>query len=148
MKVYAALVAVALAGWGLFFYQRNQVPAIQTVTIDKIVEKQVFVDRIVNKDVIRTETRPDGTKIVTVDKSAESTHTNEHVDETVKSRQVVVNTPLTKYSLGVSAIFDYRVPLKRDYRVELGRRLLDSPLWGTVSIDSKKDITLGIRYDF
>jgi hypothetical protein len=148
MKAYAALVVVALAGWGLFFYQRNQVPAVQTITVDKIVEKQVFVDRIVNKDMVRTETRPDGTKIVTESHSQDKSVTKEEVKAQTHSETVAVNSPLTKYSLGLGVRLDPFNPLKRQYEIDLGRRLWTTPIWGKLSVSTDKTVTLGLSVEF
>ncbi len=144
IKLAGALLAVLVSGW--VGYKLAPVPAaeIKTITLDRIVTQ----DRVITKDVVRTETRPDGTKIVTVEK----TDAKEHVGETTKSRQVQSSGTVkvqSKYSLGLS----YRPSLsdfsfKGDYGVELGRRVLNSPLWVNVAFNTKKELTVGIKVEF
>lgn len=134
------LAALALIGVG---YKLAPVHPAKEVIVyqDRVVVK----DRIVTKDVVRTETRPDGTKIVTT----ENEHSTEHSTDTDKSKTVVVSTAAqTHYSLGIGVILDPFNPLNREYQVELGRRLWDSPFWGTISVNTQKELTVGIRVEF
>lgn len=140
-KIAGYLLAVlALIGVGYKLAPVNPAET-KTVFVDRVVVK----DRILTKDVVRTETRPDGTKIIT--QTAE--HATEHSSDTDKSKTVVVSTATpTHYSLGVGLLLNPFNPLKRGYQVELGKRLWDSPFWGTVTVSTRHEFTVGVRVEF
>lgn len=134
------LAALALIGVG---YKLAPVHPAKTETV--FVDKVVYQDRVVTKDVVRTETRPDGTKIVTEEKVKD---TSRQEEREVKRETVTVSTPLTKYSIGLGLVLDPFNPLKREYQVELGKRLWTSPMWLTASYQTNKSIVLGLKLEF
>ena len=141
LKLIVCLVAAALCvGVG---YKLAPVQPAETKTV--FVDKVIYKDRVVTKDVVRTETRPDGTKIVTEEKSKDVSRQQEHE---VKKETVTVSADTAKYSLGLGLVLDPFNPLKREYQVELGRRLWETPIWATVSYQTNKTIVLGLRVHF
>lgn len=145
-KLTTGLAVFGLLGWFLLWAKSTTPP----VTVEKIVTQEVvkYVDRVVTKDSVRTETRPDGTKIITETKSNETTK----IDTKKKSKESVITRPvLSKYSLGVSItphmdIRDFRP--KFDYGIEVGARLWSSPLWFGASYNTQHEITLRLTYEF
>lgn len=138
MKLKLSLLLLALTGWGAFLLKPNPQP--------QVVEKVVTVDRIVTKNVhkVRTETLPNGNKVVTETKSNSNATEREQQIRTSTS-ELHVNS---KYSLGLSVRLDPFNPLVREYELELGYRLWESPLWGTLAVSSNKQVSLGLRYEF
>jgi len=137
------LAVLAVLGWGLFLLKSTKPP----VTVEKVVVQEVvkYKDRVVTKDVVRTETRPDGTKIVTETKSqSKSTES-----ETSKTKVLETSKPvLSKYSLGVSLHPKTLFPFEPVYGLEVGMRLWQSPLWGTVSYNTDREWSIGLRMEF
>ena len=140
LKLGAILLLVLVAGWAGYKLAPSPVAETKTVYVDKVV----YQDRVVTKDVVRTETRPDGTKIVTETKVKEA----EKVREKVTTKEsTVVSLYQPKYSLGVSLMPESIFPMRGIYTVELGRRLWDTPIWATASVNTKKEFTIGIRIE-
>lgn len=133
--VLTALVCLSV-GYKLAPVQTKEV----TVYQDRVVVK----DRIVTKDVVRTETRPDGTKIVTTETSKDTAHTD---TKEVRKESVTVHSNVTHYSLGINLRPESIFPFKGIYTVEIGRRVFDTPLWITASGNTKKEFTVGLRFE-
>lgn len=135
MKSQIGLAVLALSGWLCFYWK------IKT-QIHPAVEKVVYRDKIVEVEKIKTriEIRPDGTKIVEKSFSQIKERKLEKTKEILNNKIALKNS----YSLGLS-----RELLKSTsvYELELGYRTL-GPFWITGSIDTKKDVLLGIRFEF
>ena len=143
LKLVGFVLAVLAAG--VVGYKLAPSPVAETKTV--YVDRVQVVEKVVTKDVVRTVTKPDGTKIVTT----ESTHEKTHVDETDKSRHVVVGSTspaMTRYSLGIGIRLDPFNPLKREYEIELGKRLWQTPLWVRATVRTDKTVSLGLSYEF
>jgi len=141
LKIAGFVLAVLVAmGVG---YKLAPSPAAETKTV--FVDKVQYVDRVVTKDVIRTVTKPDGTKIVTESKARETVKTLEK-DKTVSLSAPA--PPLPRYSVGVNVQPKHLYPFEGVYGAELGVRIGNSPIWGTVEIRSNKDWSLGARWEF
>jgi len=142
LKIAGFVLAVLISlGVG---YKLAPSPGIKTKTV--YVDRVQVVDRVVNKDVVVTETRPDGTKIVTVDKSNDTTRTVD-TDKT-KTESKVTAAPLSKYSLGISLRPESLFPFKGIYTAEVGRRLWDTPIFATASFNTKREFTVGLMVIF
>ncbi len=145
-KLTTGLAVFGLLGWFLLWAKSTTPP----VTVEKIVTQEVvkYVDRAVDRNVVVTETKPDGTRVVTVDISKERTL------ETEKSKQkesIITRPVLSKYSLGVSVtphltLADFRPTF--DYGVEVGARLWSSPAWVTLAYNTQHELSLGLKYEF
>lgn len=144
-KIIVGLSLASLSGWGLYL-SKKPAPEAKTVIQDRVQ----YVDRVVTKDVVRTVTKPDGTKIVTETK--EATVSKESLKETNKT----VSTPvLSKYSLGVSVrpdFSDLRMT-SQTYEIEAGKRLGQSLVWATASVSARGDlkdpeVSVGLRLEF
>lgn len=125
-RLLALLGALAILGWGLFLWERRRpLPA----PTERITTKVEYRDRTVNKIVTQTKTLPGGTVIKTV--------TQESSKENVHTRQEVSMRPrMDKYSLGLAVRADLSRPLAQPtYSIEMGRRLWESPLWGTIGVE-------------
>jgi len=143
VKIAGSALALLLSG--VVGYKLNsRPPQVVTRYQDRIVEKVVVKDVV--KDIVKTETRPDGTKIVTVEK----TDSKIRVDETVKIRKESAPSKplLPQYSVGVNVQPKHLYPFEGVYGAELGVRIGNSPIWGTVEIRSNKDWSLGARWEF
>lgn len=146
-KLTTGLALLALLGWGAFWVvSKRPLPSVEVKERGVYQDRVVYKDRIVTRDVTRTVTKPDGTKIVT----AEKTDTKEHVAETEKTRQVEFHTTTakTQYSLGIGVKLDPFNPLERKYSLELGRRLWNSPMWVRAGASTDKTLTLGLSIEF
>ncbi len=143
-KAIIGLVLVAILGlFGTYTGWTRPLPKPEAVTVEKVVTQGRIVVKKV--DQVKTETRPDGTKIVTETRS--DTHSDTKRAET--ARQVTVTrSVLPRYSLGVGVTLDPFNPLQRDYSIETGVRLWKSPLWGKVEVSTKKTVTLGLEIEF
>lgn len=125
-RLLALLGILAILGWGLFFWSvRRPIPA----PTERIVTKVEYRDRTVNKIVTQTKTLPGGTVIKTV--------TQENIKESVRAQSAESVKPrLDRYSLGLGVRVDLSRPLADPvYSIEMGRRLWESPLWGTIGIE-------------
>lgn len=140
-KAILVLLVVSISGWWVALRPRPPIEVEKIVFKDRVTEKVVLV----NKDVIKTETRPDGTKIVIESKMRQTDVTKEREKA---SESTKTSSPLPKYSLGVGAILDPYRPLKRDYAATAGVRLWNSPIWAEIQVTTKKDVTLGLRLEF
>lgn len=141
LKIAGIILALLLAvGVG---YKLAPVHPAETKTV--YVDRVVVKDRIVTKDVVRTETRPDGTKIVTESSEHSQTKTDTHE---VKKETVMVSSDRTHYSLGLGLVLDPFNITKRDYQIEVGKRLWESPIWLTFSYQTNKTVSLGLRTEF
>ncbi len=122
----ALLGALAILGWGLFLWS-----ALRPITApsERIVTKVEYRDRTVNKIVTQTKTLPGGAVIKTV--------TQENTKESVRAQSVESVKPrLDRYSLGLGVQVDLSRPLADPvYSIEMGRRLWESPLWGTIGVE-------------
>lgn len=135
-KSHAGLAALALVGWGLFTWKlKNPTVKIETV------EKEKFIDRIVNTETVRTVTKPSGTTIVTrtVSKEAESSKEKSTAATTVQA-------PLPQYSVGAGVGSDFS--LTPIYSFEVGARLGDLPLWLTLEANSNREAFAALRLEF
>lgn len=129
---------ISLGGWGLAGWLLSRPkPSPQVRQVEKVVTQ----DRIVTQTLQTRITKPDGTIIEKV-KDTQS-KTLEKAQEKVFER-----TPLSQYSLGLSTRSSVIWPLKNDFTLELGKRLWDSPLWVTTSVNTDKTVTIGIRIEF
>ncbi len=146
MNYKAIAIVLGLVGWGLagmLALRSAPEPVVQTVEKIVHVDREVIKDRVVTK----TVSKPDGTKIVT--ETSTQTVTKERVDEQTKIRQVPNDVSAqARYSLGLGIRLDPFDPLKRDYTLELGKRLWKTPLWGKVAIGTDKTISLGLSIEF
>lgn len=142
MKQRVILLLLALIGWGLAGYLITR-PAPKPIVQE--VYKETTRDQVVVKTYQETVTAPDGTV------------TKRDVQETQKTAQTSISarreTPsplkLPRYSLGISALLDPARPLKPHvYEIEVSRRLWETPAWATIAVNTKKEITLGIRIEF
>lgn len=143
LKLAGALLAVLGSAW--VGYKLAPVPEAKETIVYQ--EREVVKDRIVNRDVVRTETRPDGTKIVTTENESIAEHTDEREKVTTKTT-VAVSSYQPKYSLGISLRPESIFSFKGVYEVEMGKRLWNSPLWVNFSANTKKELTVGIRVEF
>ncbi len=138
MRTKIIMVLVALMGWGLAIWSLSR-PAPKPQI--EVRYKTVTKDRIAVKKLQEKVTKPDGTVI--------ERHVATGSREVRKaSESVLKRSPLSKYSLGLSARSDLVWPLKPQYTLELGKRLWESPVWITTSISTDRSVTLGIRYEF
>lgn len=141
IKLIACLVA-ALCCIGVGYKLAPVHPAKEvTIYVDRVVVK----DRIVTKDVVRTETRPDGTKIVTTENERSTEHTSEA--EKIRQTTIVTPSPKTHYSLGINLRPESIFSFKGIYTLEVGKRLWETPIWVTASGNTKKEFTLGVRVE-
>lgn len=125
-RLLALLGALAMLGWGLFLWSvRRPIPA----PTERVLTKIEYRDRIVNKIVEQTKTSPDGTVVKTV--------VREQSKETLAARsEQSVKPRLDKYSLGLGVRADLARPLAAPvYRLEIGRRLGETSVWGTLGIE-------------
>jgi hypothetical protein len=157
-RTHLALSLFALSGWAAFYF-KSKTP---DKTSEKIVyrDREIFKDRIIykekiiSKDITKTVTKPDGTKIVTVSKVGvtESAKTNEvtRERERLEEKESVTLKPHSQslYSFGFSYVFDYRRPLYQAYEFEYSQRLWITPVWGKIAVDTNRYITLGGRWEF
>lgn len=144
-------IALALLGAGFLLGKltlTSPVPKETIVYQDRIVT----VDRVVNKDVhvdrVTTTTKPDGTKVVEVDKSQTVVTEKERSSEDTKTKITEKVTALSKYSLGVTYRPEHLFPLAGVYGAEAGVRILQTPLWVTASFSTKREATLGLRLEW
>ena len=136
---------------------------VKTVTVDKMVEKQVEVVKWRNRDVTKTITEPGKTTVITVKDT--SVETGKHQETQVEKRVETVKEKTVertdgKYSLGVVA----RLPVRdgigglRSPEISIvgGLRVL-GPIWGTVVIGAflptqvkpfLLDVGLGVSVQF
>ncbi len=169
-KTNLTLSLFAVSGWLAFYMRSNESEKVtekivykdREVIKEKIVyrDKEIFKAKIVYKDIVKTVTKPDGTTIVTVSKvdvkSDEKTKeqikeiidekTVEHIQEKELSH-TAPSLSRSSYSFGVSIILDYQKPLDREYEFQISRRLWVTPVWGSVSINTQKELELGIRWE-
>ena len=153
-KLLLSLALLASAfGAGLWTASKGSLPSgtvkEKVVYVDRVVAKEVIVNRDVATNIKSTETRPDGTKIETETTTADKTVSKERVDETTKSRQVTKDVSTqSKYSLGVSYQRDAIFSPQGVYGAEVGKRLWNSPFWAIVGFNTKREITLGARFEW
>lgn len=123
------------------------------VTVERIVTQDIvkYVDREVAKNVVTTVTKPNGTKIVISDNS----RSVEHVDESAKTRQIEQHIAIRPtYSLGVAVEApEDKFSAYREYRVEFGRRVSNSPFWVNFAFTAdgefkNRQYALGLRMEF
>ncbi len=120
-RLLALLGALAILGWGLFYWSARRTP------VERIVTKVEYRDRVVNKVTTQTETLPGGTVVKTV--------IQESSKEVIRSKSAETVRPnLTRYSLGLSVETSI-TRLDPIYRIELGHRLWESPAWATIGLE-------------
>lgn len=137
--------STGLLGWVLAIYLLNRHVPEHT---PQIVEKTVMVDRVVTKNVerVKTKTLPNGIKVVEVTKTVTNA-TERGQTKQIRTTTSEIHVKL-KYSLGVSVILDPLLPLKREYQVEISRRVFSSPFSGTLGYSTDNRFLLGLRYEF
>jgi hypothetical protein len=131
MQSRIILTLLALLGWGAFTW------AIKRTVTPPVVETKE-VERVVTKVVVKEVTKPDGT----VTKET----TSFQAQDKAKTLQEPVKAPLSRWSLGVSTGItpDRLFPLNPIYGVQVGHRIMDSPLWIQTSIQTNRELTLGL----
>jgi hypothetical protein len=133
----AFLASVGILGWVLAVWAlRRPIPP----PTERVETKVEYVDRVVTKTVEKVVRAPDGTV----------TEIKEVIGERMKSTQNVQNVVKTAtqpdYSVGVTARMDWESS-QPVYGIELGR-YLGAGLWGTIGIDTEKNVTGGISWHF
>lgn len=144
-KLLISSSLLAVAGWGLYLFHPRP-PVTQIVYQDRVVH----VDRVVTKDVVRTLTKPDGTKVVT-----ETKYQDRLVEKEVVKTLSQSTPALPRYSLGLSIrpnFSDLRYS-SQTYEIEGAKRIGQSPFWITASASARGDLkdpgfSLGIRFEF
>jgi hypothetical protein len=133
----AFLASVGILGWVLAVWAlRRPIPP----PAERVETKVEYVDRVVTKTVEKVVRAPDGT--VTEIKEV----TGERMNSTTNTQEVVKSFPHPDYSVGVTARMDWK-SVQLVYGVELGR-YLGAGFWGTVSVDTEKNVTGGISWHF
>lgn len=128
-------ILIIILGSVSYYLYKNPVEVIKDVP--RIVE----VEKVVTKTVVKTViTKPDGTTIV---KDETKDTTEDKVSDKVVTPIVKINP--YRYSIGVSIRdLDYK-----DFLVEAGTRLTNTPLVATAGFDVKpRSFLLGVRYEF
>lgn len=144
----AAGIALALslvsaaAGYHLGKGQKAPAPEAKVIYQDKVQ----YVDRVLEKNVIQTVTKPGGVKIVT------ETREKEVKMESLATRETTTTAtkPLPKYALGLSVGRELGRELllgSNIYQVDGGYRLTER-LWVTGSLNTNKDAIIGLRLEF
>lgn len=135
MQSRIILALLMLAGWGAFVW------AIRRPVTPPVVETKE-VERVVTKVVVKEVTKPDGTVIRET--------TSFQAQDKVKTAQVPVKVPLSRWSLGVTAGLtpDRIFPPQPIYGVLVGRRVFESPLWIQAAVNTNKEVTFGILAEF
>ena len=135
-KLLVGLALLALLGAiGTYTGWKRPLPSPQTVT------KTEYIDRVKTETIVRTITKKDGTVIQ---------ETIGSKSETKETSKVVTKAPLSRWSLGINAT----APLERlidpnpIYGVQVGRRLLDTPIWLQAGFTTKRELTLGFSFEF
>lgn len=132
----AFLASVGILGWVLAVWVlRRPIPP----PTERVETKVEYVDRVVTKTVEKVVRAPDGT----VTEVKETTNENA---KSITNAQNVIKTAQPDYSVGVTARLDWQ-NAKPIYGVELGK-YLGGGFWGTVSIDTHKNVTGGISWHF
>lgn len=146
LKLIACLVAAALCvGVGY-----KLAPDAKTKVETQIIERTTYLTRNTDSatatDKTKTTTFPNGTTVVETDKSKAVVSEKSHASETVKT--TTATSLLPNYSLGVSAVFNPRAPLEREYQIEMSKRLWKTPFSGTLTYQTNRTIAAGVRIDF
>ncbi len=131
-------VLLGCLGWGLAGWLASRpLPAPQ----ERIVTKVEYRDRIVNRDMEKTTTRPDGTvtktRVTTAEIEKKVDVSEEHQKSVMSQYRVglVVRSHLSNNSLKV-------------YGLDLSTRLGGSPLWGSLQINQDRSIAIGLSYEW
>lgn len=139
-KLTMTLSALALIGWGLAAYLFTRpAPAPQVSTVERIQ----YVDRIVNRDVVKEVKKPDGTTIVTrtVEKEVQAKSEKVSAATTVQA--------LPKYQVGVGVQLGRELLMNQPiYSFEVGARLGDSPLWIKSQLTTDREVYVTLTYEF
>lgn len=135
MRRTLGLALLALLGWGAAYWGwKRPLPPPQIIT--------EYKDRVETKTIYRETTKPDGTVIkeTTQSKSDQKTH---KAAGTAKAH-------LSRWSLGVSTTLAPKDLIDPNpiYGVQVGRRLLESPIWMEAGLNSRRELTLGLSIQF
>lgn len=141
---YSLMAILLTAGVAIGYHFGSKVrepPSTRTVFVDKVV----YRDRVISKSAVRTEVRPDGTKIVTETKE----DSKEHSSESIKSKQSYTSW-LPKYSVEALASQPLSLKPQLEYSLLASYRIGQSPIHvvGGMSADAdfhNKRLIVGVR---
>lgn len=155
-KMYIVFVAIcAVVGmscwWGGYYAHKPEtITKTQTITVEKIVEKQVAVtDHSTTEIVIK---KPDGTTETTVVHNDINTSENTKIQEKDKivakdeTKETAISQP--KYSVGAQAQVDPMNPLKPSYNATIGYRILGNAWVDALYNMGHKEVAIGFSIKF
>jgi hypothetical protein len=139
-RINLILGSLAVIGWvlvGLLAYRPAPEPKVETV------ERVKYVDKIINRDVVREVKKPDGTTIVT------RTVVKEVQAQREKSETKTETSPLSRYQVGLGVQLGRELLMNQPtYSFEVGARLGDSPLWIKTQLTSSREAFVGLSFEF
>lgn len=151
VKASLPLLAMALIGWGLVVWMQTR-PEVEPK--ERIIERTTYLDRVINQSVAADKTKttvfPNGTKVIETDKSKTLVVEREQL-KAVDNQRTSTAYSKPKYSVGLSVgrKADKNILTQSNlYNIELGYRLMESPIWLTTNVSTDRTILLGARFDF
>lgn len=152
VKLRAALpmTAIALVGWGAFVWQLKHTQSVSAPTEKTVyLDKLIYQDRVVTKDIVRTETRPDGTKIITESRAHSETTKSEAVKQV---STLSVARPTYSFGLGIERAPTLSLTAPLSYQTEVGYRITGD-LWTatTLTFSDKwklQTVSAALRFEF
>lgn len=139
-RFWRELTILVLAGVCYLLYTRPQAPC--PTSVAKETQKEEVVEEEQIKTVTVVVTKPDGTKTEKTTKTENNTKVSEKQSDKIK----VVTESKTRYEVSVGA------PVSKgyqDFRLGVGARIGDLPLFGTVDYRIKsKEVMVGLKLEF
>lgn len=169
---YILLIALPVGCLGAgYYWGSSSVPETETRIEERVVtqiEKQIEVQTVTEwKDRIVTVERvvhPDGTteeRTTTEDRDehqSSQTETHESTSQTAETNTAIIASGSTNsqasYSLGVQyrhslyPILDTSGVPATDYTISLGARVLSLPVWVELGASTRKELSVGVRYEW
>lgn len=121
--------------FGLYCYDLGKKSVKPVVKIEtKTEEKVQYVDRLT-------------TRTIKGDTVTEVIHEKGKTETKTVEKEVPIKEKLTRYSVSGHISFD-PIAMRREYQVMAGARLGDLPLFIEAGATSRKEILLGVRFEF
>lgn len=150
--IYCSIVIICLViGYNLL--NRKPKEIIKTVTITKVVTKEVEKEKLVYTDRITTIKKANGDIVTISDKSHTDMKILAKTSEVDKISKTEVIKFLSKYSIDVlypiNPLQVSLVPNPLDIQVSVGIRVFDLPLFAIIGIDGHfNKVLMGARLEF
>jgi len=148
VRFWREILILTLAAAVVLLWHQRPAPATETIEVmEKTkVEKR---DTITHKEIRKLETKPDGTKVFTVEKDTSDAKVSENsTEEKVRDLVVPAARPSPKYSLGIYTPA-FSTPEVKNLQIDFGYQIGASPVEGVVGYSLKDhETTLGLRVHF